>query len=57
MQRWQQRCLDKRSGSTFGPTGGKHLLLFVDDLNLPYIEEYGTQNALSLLRQLLDHYQ
>ena len=47
--------LDKRPGSTFGPPGGKKLILFVDDLNLPYIEEYGTQNCLSLFRQLLDH--
>ena len=47
--------LDKRPGSTFGPPGGKKLMLFIDDLNLPYIEEYGTQNSLSLLRQLLGH--
>jgi dynein heavy chain len=27
----------------------------VDDVNLPWIEEFGTQNALELLRQVIDH--
>lgn len=54
MQAQVEQVLDKRSGSTFGPPGGKHCLCLVDDLNLPYIEEYGTQNSLELLRQLID---
>ena len=48
-------AIDKRSGRTFGPPTGKKLVFFVDDLNLPYVETYGTQNALSLLRQVMDH--
>jgi dynein heavy chain len=47
--------IDKRSGHTFGPPSGRKLVYFVDDLNLPYVEEYGTQNSLSLMRQLIDH--
>jgi len=47
--------IEKRSGKRFGPPGNKKLLFFVDDLNLPYIEEFGTQNAISLLRQILSH--
>ena len=30
-------------------------MFYLDDLNLPYVETYGTQNALSLLRQVIDH--
>jgi dynein heavy chain len=54
MQAQVEQVLDKRSGSTFGPPAGKHCLCLIDDLNLPYIEEYGTQNSLELLRQLID---
>jgi dynein heavy chain len=50
-----EQNIDKRSGRTFGPPTGKKMIFFVDDLNLPYIEEYGTQNALELMRQLMDH--
>ena len=48
-------AVDKRSGRVFGPPTGKKLVFFIDDLNLPYLETYGTQNALSLLRQVMDH--
>jgi dynein heavy chain len=47
--------IDKRSGKIFGPPTGKTLVYFVDDINLPYIEDYGTQNSLSLCRQSLDY--
>mmetsp|Transcript_166710 Transcript_166710/g.405134 ORF Transcript_166710/g.405134 Transcript_166710/m.405134 type:complete len:2545 (+) Transcript_166710:2-7636(+) len=46
--------IDKRSGRIFGPPVGKKLVVLVDDLNLPYIEDYGTQNALSLIRTVMD---
>ena len=45
--------IEKRSGRIYGPPPGKKLMYFVDDLNLPYIEEYGTQNSHSLLTQHL----
>jgi len=43
--------IDKRSGRRYGPPASKRLIFFIDDLNLPYIEEYGTQNAIALLTQ------
>ena len=55
LQQQLEGSIDKRSGHTFGPPTGKHLLYFIDDLNLPYIEEYGTQNSLSLLKQHIDY--
>ncbi|RLN78111.1 hypothetical protein BBJ28_00010518 [Nothophytophthora sp. Chile5] len=47
--------LSKRVGSTFGPTVGDQIIYFLDDLNLPQIDPYGTQSALALLRQYLDY--
>jgi dynein heavy chain len=55
LQAQLENPIDKRSGHTFGPPSGRKLVYFVDDLNLPYVETYGTQNSLSLMRQLIDH--
>jgi dynein heavy chain len=55
MQARIDSSIDKRSGRVFGPPNGKRLILYVDDFNLPYIETYGTQNSLSLLRQIIDN--
>lgn len=36
--------IDKRSFKNYGPkTAGKQLILFIDDLNMPRIDKYGTQ--------------
>jgi dynein heavy chain len=34
--------VDKRSGVIFGPPLGKVLIYFMDDLNMPYLDKYGT---------------
>jgi dynein heavy chain len=34
--------IDKRAGRMFGPPATKRLVYFIDDLNLPYLETYGT---------------
>ena len=47
--------IEKRSGKMFGPPATKKMVFFIDDINLPYVEEYGTQNSLSLLRQHLSY--
>jgi len=47
--------IEKMAGTMYGPPPGKHLIYFIDDLNLPYIETYGTQNAIALLTQLMAH--
>ena len=46
--------LMKRTGSTYGPPGAASMVFFLDDLNLPEVDAYGTQNAMGLLRQHLD---
>jgi dynein heavy chain len=47
--------LQKRTGTTFGPPGSAKLVYFVDDLNLPEVDAYGTQSAIALLRQHIDY--
>ncbi|ETO26653.1 hypothetical protein RFI_10483 [Reticulomyxa filosa] len=50
-----QQHLDKRSGRNYGPPGGKKLIYFVDDLNMPYVDNYGTQSPIALIRQHMDY--
>lgn len=55
LQRELEGYIEKRSGSNFGPPLGKKLIFFIDDMNLPYVETYGTQNAIALLTQHIQH--
>jgi dynein heavy chain 1 len=34
---------------------GKWLILFCDEINLPDMDQYGTQRVISFLRQLVEH--
>jgi dynein heavy chain len=54
LQMQLEQSIDKRSGKTFGPAGGK-LVYFIDDLNLPEVGTYGTQTPIALMRQHIDH--
>jgi dynein heavy chain len=47
--------VDKRAGRTYGPPPSKTLIYFMDDLNMPYVDKYGTQSPICLVRQILDH--
>jgi len=54
LQQQLEQNIEKRSGKSFGPGNGK-LVYFVDDLNLPFVETYGTQTPIALMRQHIDH--
>lgn len=45
----------KRFGKKYGPEVGKKLLFFVDDINMPTVDEYGTQQPIAMMRQIIDY--
>lgn len=46
--------LQKIRRDTFGPAFGMKQIIFIDDLNMPKVEEYGAQPPIEILRQFLD---
>uniref|UniRef100_A0A8C5X999 Dynein axonemal heavy chain 17 n=2 Tax=Malurus TaxID=55806 RepID=A0A8C5X999_9PASS len=50
-----EKPLEKKSGRVYGPPGTKRLIYFIDDMNMPEVDKYGTVAPHTLIRQHLDH--
>ncbi|XP_055509862.1 dynein axonemal heavy chain 17-like [Leucoraja erinacea] len=50
-----EKQLEKKTGRNFGPAGTKRLIYFIDDMNMPEVDKYGTVAPHTLIRQHLDH--
>nr|XP_054596285.1 dynein axonemal heavy chain 11 [Nothobranchius furzeri] len=55
LQEILERTLEKRTGRSYFPVGNKRLVYFIDDMNIPAVDNYGTVQPHALIRQHLDY--
>ena len=54
VQRSLEASVEKRTKDTYGPPPGRRLVVFIDDMNMPQVDAYGTQQAIAMLKLLLE---
>ena len=54
-QKILEKPLEKKAGKNYGPPGNKKLIYFLDDMNMPEVDEYGTVGPHTIIRQHMDY--
>ncbi len=52
LQQVMEKPLEKKAGKNYGPPGTKKLIYFIDDMNMPEVDKYGTVQPHTLIRQV-----
>lgn len=55
LQKILEKPLEKKAGRNYGPPGNKTMVYFVDDMNMPEVDTYGTVSPHTLIRQHMDY--
>ncbi|XP_056152723.1 LOW QUALITY PROTEIN: dynein heavy chain 9, axonemal [Lampris incognitus] len=50
-----EKPLEKKAGRNYGPPGNRRLVYFIDDMNMPELDAYGTVQPHTLIRQHMDY--
>ena len=54
-QKILEKSLEKKAGKNYGPPGSKKLIYFLDDMNMPEVDSYGTVGPHTIIRQHMDY--
>ncbi|MGH0142467.1 UNVERIFIED_CONTAM: hypothetical protein FKN15_039347 [Acipenser sinensis] len=52
-----EKPLERKAGKNYGPPGTKNLIYFVDDMNMPEVDTYGTVQPHIFIGQHMDYHQ
>lgn len=55
LQKVLEKPLEKKAGRNYGPPGNKTVVYFIDDMNMPEVDAYGTVQPHTLIRQFMDY--
>nr|CCC47395.1 putative dynein heavy chain, fragment [Trypanosoma vivax Y486] len=53
-QRAMEDNIEKRTNTVLGPPAKKRLVVFIDDINMPKVDLYGTQQPIAFLKLLIE---
>lgn len=50
-----EKPLEKKAGRNYGPPGNSRMIYFIDDMNMPEVDTYGTVQPHTLINQFMDY--